>query len=210
MGSTPNAHGVITSCSCGDWRTPLTGLGLSSASVMYRSATRQGWQIELERERSINMRQITVKYSGDCQKCGNTLPVGESAIYERRVGIFCVGCAPTDPEEIRAVRQVGADRKADRLEEWAEKREEKASTVLNSHSEIRHDWAFITQPGHIPFRARMIAADDRAHESLNVARGFRARAEGLRHVRVEGDAERKREIEREYTRQWIQLGMQVH
>jgi len=156
------------------------------------------------------MRQITVKYSGDCQKCGNTLPVGESAIYERRVGIFCVGCAPTDPEEIRAVRQVGADRKADRLEEWAEKREEKASTVLNSHSEIRHDWAFITQPGHIPFRARMIAADDRAHESLNVARGFRARAEGLRHVRVEGDAERKREIEREYTRQWIQLGMQVH
>lgn len=123
------------------------------------------------------MREITVKYSGDCRKCGATLPVGERAIYERRVGLYCVGCAPTDTEEIRAIRQEAADRKADRLEEWAEKREKKASAVLSSHSEIRHDWAFITQPGHIPFRARMIAADDRAYESLNVAKGFRARAE---------------------------------
>ena len=51
------------------------------------------------------MRAIIVKYDGECRKCGATLPVGVDAIYERHIGVFCPGCAPTDPEEIRAYRQ---------------------------------------------------------------------------------------------------------
>lgn len=47
------------------------------------------------------MRQIIIKYVGDCHKCGTTLPVGSQAIYEKRVGIFCLTCGPTDPEEVR-------------------------------------------------------------------------------------------------------------
>ena len=155
------------------------------------------------------MRKITVRFIGDCRKCGATLPVGSPAIYEKRVGIFCPACAPTDPEEIRSYRQEGADRKADRLEEWAEKREVKASAQLNSHPEIRHDWAFITQPGHIPLRARMNAGDDRACESLAVARGFREKASRLRHVRVAGDAETRRQAKRDAIKERLRIGMKV-
>ena len=85
------------------------------------------------------MREILVKYSGDCAKCGETLEVGAKAVYERRVGIFCSGCAPTDPEEIRAVRQEGADRKADRLQGWADKRIKKGEKQDGGGSLQFHD-----------------------------------------------------------------------
>lgn len=137
------------------------------------------------------MKPIIVKYQGECQKCGATLIVGEKAIYERRIGIFCPECEPKDSEEIRQYRQEAADRKADRYEEWAGKREAKASAQLNSYPEIRHDIAFNTQPGRIPFRDRMNKADGRAFESLEVAEGMRNKAENLRHVREKGDAEKR-------------------
>ncbi len=143
------------------------------------------------------MRELIVKYSGECKKCGNVLEIGSPAMYEKSMGIFCLGCEPKEVEEIREYRQAKADIKADRYEGWAEKREKKAEAALNSFPSIRHDWAFITQPGHIPARARMIAADDRAYESLHVAEGMRAKAESLRNVRVAGDAERKRQAHRE-------------
>ena len=66
--------------------------------------------------------------------------------------------------------------KAERLREWAEKRNTKATATLNSKPGLRHDWAFITQPGHIPERARMNAADDRAHASLKKAASTEAGA----------------------------------
>jgi len=137
------------------------------------------------------MRPITVKYQGECRKCGATLTEGSQAIYERRVGIFCPECAPTDTEEIRQLRQAVADRKANRYEDWAAKRREKASVQLNSHPEIRHDIAFCTQPGRIPFRERMNRADERAFESLQVAERMEQKANSLRHVRVKGDAEKR-------------------
>lgn len=155
------------------------------------------------------MKEITVKYSGECKKCGETIPVGEQAIYEKRVGIFHIDCAPVDTEEIRALRQEAADRKADRFDEWAKKREEKANRQLNNYSEIRHDIAFNTQPGHIPFRARMIKADNRAFESLEVASRMRGKAKSLRHVRVAGDAEKRREQQREFVRSRIFVGQEV-
>lgn len=155
------------------------------------------------------MRQITVKYDGECAKCGTALIVGQPAMYEKTTGIFCIGCEPTDTEEIRAYRQTRADQKADRYEEWAGKRERDATAKLNSYPSIRHDWAFITQPGHIPFRSRMNQADDRAYESLKKADEMRGKAESLRHVRVPGDAARVDETIRQKVLEWIKPGMTV-
>jgi hypothetical protein len=69
--------------------------------------------------------------------------------------------------------------RAERLRGWAEKREVRAEAQLTSQTELRHDWAFITQPGHIPARARMNAADDRACESLRKAESMNSRAAGI-------------------------------
>lgn len=143
------------------------------------------------------MRQLTVKYQGECKKCGQSLEIGQQAMYEKSMGIFCIGCEPKEVEEIRAFRLEKAERKAEKYEEWAQKRENRANAQLNSNPSVRHDWAFITQPGHIPMRAQMIKADDRAFESLNIAEGFRNKAESLRKVRVAGDAEVKRQAMRD-------------
>jgi hypothetical protein len=58
-------------------------------------------------------------------------------------------------------RRERLERKLERRREWAEKRRGKANAVFASHEPFRHDVAFNTQPGHIPFRARMIAQEDR-------------------------------------------------
>lgn len=156
------------------------------------------------------MRQITVRFAGECRKCGASLAVGMPAIYERHIGIFCPPCGPTDPEEIRQYRQDAGDRRADRYEAWAGKREQRANATLTHIREhYTGDIAFNTQPGHIPLRARIIGQEDRAFESLRKAQGFREKAQSLRHVRVAGDAERRYEAEREYVRSWIQPGMVV-
>jgi hypothetical protein len=155
------------------------------------------------------MRQLTVKYKGECGRCGAALEIGQTAMYEKSMGIFCIGHEPTEVEEIREYRTMKAQKKADRYSEWADKREARAGVDLNSHPEYRHDWAFITQPGHIPARARMIAADDRAHESLTIAKKMREKAESLLDVRVAGDAERNRQARREASDRLISKGSMV-
>lgn len=155
------------------------------------------------------MRQLTVKYQGECKKCGQSLEVGQSAMYEKSMGIFCIGCEPKEVEEIRAFRLEKAEAKAERYEKWAYKREHEAQAALNSFPSMRHDWAFITQPGHIPARARMNKADDRAYESLHIAEGMRNKAESLRNVTIAGDAERKRQAKREALDQLISKGSRV-
>jgi hypothetical protein len=69
--------------------------------------------------------------------------------------------------------------RAERLRGWAETRVERASAQLESQPELRHDWAFITQPGHIPERARMNARDDRAFASLDKAASMARRADSI-------------------------------
>ncbi len=155
------------------------------------------------------MKQITVKYTGQCRKCGNTLQVNDIVMYEKHVGIFCLNCAPQEPNEIRSYRQDAADKRASKLDEWAEKREQAANKQLNTYPEIRHDLAFITQPGRIPFRDRMNQADNRALESLTVAQNMRNKADNLRHVKVAGDAERARQQRRDVALQWLKVGMTV-
>jgi len=155
------------------------------------------------------MRQITVKYQGSCIKCGKSLEVGTQAMYEKNMGIFCVGCEPTEPEEIRKFRQIKADKKADKYETWATKREKDAQDRLNRFGSVRHDWAFVTQPGHIPYREKMNKSDDIAFESMNKAQEMREKAKNLRHVRVAGDAERKRQAHREKLDTIIHKGSRV-
>ena len=155
------------------------------------------------------MRQITIRYSGECRKCGSVLEVGSAVIYERRVGVFCVGCGPTDTEEIRAYRQEAGDKRADKYEDWAEKRREKAGAVLAHNAHYTEDIAFLTQPGRLPIRDRVYAQNDRACESLNVASGFIEKARALRKVRVAGDAEKKRQETRDALDQLITKGSTV-
>ncbi len=143
------------------------------------------------------MRQITIKYEGECKKCSNVLVVDTQAMYEKSMGCFCLGCEPKDMEEIRYYRQIKADRKAEKYNEWADKREKKAEAQLNSYPEIRSDIAFNTQPGHIPFRECMNRADNKAYESIGKAKEMRAKAESLNHVRVKGDATKRQQAERD-------------
>ena len=56
----------------------------------------------------------------------------------------------------------------------------------------------------------MIKADDKAYESLQVANRMKAKAESLRHVRVAGDAEKKRQSYREAMDERISKGSRVH
>ena len=66
--------------------------------------------------------------------------------------------------------------RAKRLREWAEKRQQKARQVFAEAEQYRGDYAFNTQPGHIPERARLIAREDRAFESLAKAHDMASRA----------------------------------
>lgn len=155
------------------------------------------------------MRPLVLKYPGECRKCGAALAAGETAIYEKRVGIFCRPCAPTDPEEIRNYRQEAADRRADKYEEWAAKRRERAAGLHKQNDPYRGDIAFNTQPGHIPERARAIRRTEKAWEHSETAARFEAKAENLRHVRVAGDAERRHQARRDVNDTAIAKGSKI-
>ena len=52
------------------------------------------------------------------------------------------------------------ERRAERLRGWAEARQARAAATFAAHEVYRSDYAFNTQPGHIPERARVIARED--------------------------------------------------
>src|SRR5439155_18000827 len=68
------------------------------------------------------------------------------------------------------------ERRAERLRGWADTRQARAAATFAAHEVYRDDYAFNTQPGHIPERARVIAREDRAHESLQKAARMDERA----------------------------------
>lgn len=86
--------------------------------------------------------------------------------------------------------------KAERRTEWAEAAEAKAAALVANHNT---DWAFISQPGHIPARARQIAQADRAMELRAKAAEHRAKAANLDRMANtrKGDAEAARQAERD-------------
>lgn len=78
-------------------------------------------------------------------------------------------------------RRERLERRAERREEWAQGRADKARSLRNATPEsIRRDWAFITQPGRIPERERMNRRDAKAVEHDHMAAHHRTRAAGLR------------------------------
>lgn len=75
--------------------------------------------------------------------------------------------------------------RAARLDEWATKRQERAAAVFEANRPYTSDYAFNTQPGHIPARTRIIAQEDRAFESIRKAEDMASRAD---HIRDQLDA----------------------
>ena len=71
------------------------------------------------------------------------------------------------------------ERKVAKRQEWAATRRTAAERVMAEGDKYRNDWAFNTQPGHIPERARLNARQDRALQSLEVATHHETKAAGL-------------------------------
>jgi len=76
-------------------------------------------------------------------------------------------------------RRERLERKIERREEWAAGRRDKAATLRAYGGSLRQDWAFITQPGPIPERARMNRKDEQAAEHAKMAEHHDAKAAGL-------------------------------
>jgi hypothetical protein len=94
-----------------------------------------------------------------------------------------------------SARKLAWTARADCLEAWAAAAEAKADALVANHN---HDWAFVSQPGHLPARARQIAQTDRAMELRRKAAGHREKAATLRQMaaRNKGDAEAARTVHR--------------
>jgi len=81
-------------------------------------------------------------------------------------------------------RRERLERKVEKRREWAEGRRDKASAAFRVGDEHRDangrmDWALVTQPGHIPERARINRAHDRGHEHVQMAAHHESKADGL-------------------------------
>lgn len=155
------------------------------------------------------MKQIEVKYGGECRACGETIAIGERAIHEKRVGLFCIGCEPAEgSEELRQYRQDAIDRRADKLEERASKRRAEAEGLYKRDQHLMSDIAFTTQPGHIPERERVLKRREKAGRLSAEADALEGRAQRTR-ARVKGDAAKRDEERREAVREWIEPGVRV-
>ena len=71
--------------------------------------------------------------------------------------------------------------KVERREEWAEGRRAKAAVVFREAEHFHGDYAFNTQPGHIPERARLIRREEHAFEDMKMADHHDSKADGLAH-----------------------------
>jgi len=86
--------------------------------------------------------------------------------------------------------------RATRYVALADKLDASAAALIAGHN---RDHAFMTQPGHIPARARQIAQSDRAHAMTTRATEYRAKARNLTAMatRNAGDAEAARQTVRD-------------
>lgn len=71
------------------------------------------------------------------------------------------------------------ERRAERLREYAAKREHAAAAVHQSHERFRGDHAFNFQPGHIPLRAKVNRQAEAAFASEAKARDMSSRADEI-------------------------------
>lgn len=115
-------------------------------------------------------------------------------------------------ERLRAYRQEKANRKAERIKDWGESKLRQAQELEDSIPEYAHDWAYITQPGHIPGRDKINRKQEkifrlREEGKAQIERGRRIEKYG---ARVKGDAERERQAKREEQDKAIGKGSRVH
>jgi len=115
-------------------------------------------------------------------------------------------------EEQREIKKEKAERKAKRIEARARRLLKAAQRIEDSWPKgIIHDIAFITQPGHIPLRAKINRQHDKVLRLREEAKKLFEKAENIRIYgsRVKGDAERAREEKREKLDQDVQIGSRV-
>jgi len=155
------------------------------------------------------MREIIVKYQGMCSRCKASLNIGEKAMYEKTTGIFCIGHEPTTPEEIRSFRAIKAEQKSNKLQARAQRLRDTAEEKMKGFNHFRGDTAFITQPGHIPFRNQIMNRYDKGLELLEEAKKIERRAENIKNVRVAGDTERHHEEHRKALDRKITVGGKI-
>jgi len=115
-------------------------------------------------------------------------------------------------ETMRTYRQEKANRKAERVRSWGESKLRQAQELEDSIPEYAHDWAFITQPGHIPARAKINRKQDKIFQLRKEGQEQVERAERIKKYggRVKGDAERARQTMREEQDKTIGKGSRVH
>jgi len=115
-------------------------------------------------------------------------------------------------EEQRKIKKEKAERRAKRIETRARRLLKEAQEIEGSWpKDIIHDIAFITQPGHIPLRAKIIRQHDKVLRLREEAKRLLEKAENIRiwGSRVRGDAERAREEEREKLDKEVQVGSRI-
>ncbi|KKK54660.1 hypothetical protein LCGC14_3082470 [marine sediment metagenome] len=76
-------------------------------------------------------------------------------------------------------RRERIEQKLEKRQEWAEGRDDKATSLLKQNEPFHGDHAFNTQPGHIPERARVIKRGEKAFEHAGMAAHHRGKADGL-------------------------------
>lgn len=157
------------------------------------------------------MRHIVSKYGGKCSKCGTEFSQGDTIAYMKWCGTFCVPCEPTDTKEIRYYKQEYANRKADRLEKRASRKDEIADGKKSEFNHLRKDWAWLTQPGHIPGRDKVLNRYDKGIELNIEADNLRDRADSRRRgVQVKGDAARAFQQRRDNIDKLVRVGSRIY
>ncbi len=78
-----------------------------------------------------------------------------------------------------ATRRERLEAKIEKRAEWAAGRREKAAALTSYTDKFRGDWAFNTQPGHIPERARVIRATEKSFDHVQMAQHHDSKAAGL-------------------------------
>ena len=157
-------------------------------------------------------RMIESRYGGECARCGAVISLGDTIWYAKRGGVHCLECGEHTDDEIRERRTARADARADQLRNKAARLTNEATAVLDKYAYLRDDHAFMTQPGHVPFRAKVNDAEDRAYGKLTEARNLEATA---RHIEcnkplVKGDTERKYAEQDAAAVTRLAVGMKVH
>lgn len=145
-----------------------------------------------------------------CTKCGNDTGTSWKSL--------CRSCWDNrTPDEIRAYRQAKLDKKVARLRKKAERLKEEADAKQAAFNRHRGDIAFLTQPApkNSPFGRQVQKILDRYEKGIQLnreAQQTQEKAEGIekRGAVVKGDAERKRQQERDARDKVFTIGSKVY